>query len=76
VVGTGIAIAIVAWHLTRAVRPKQELLLVLSAAAIGALFDSLLVALGWLPIRPARLSPALHRTGSWRCGCCSPSPSI
>ena len=47
-VGTGIAVAIVAWHLTRAVRPKQELLLVLSAAAIGALFDSLLVALGWL----------------------------
>ena len=47
-VGTGIALAIVAWHLTRAVRPKQELLLVLSAAAIGALFDSLLVALGWL----------------------------
>lgn len=47
-VGTGIALAIVAWHLTRAVRPRQELLLVLSAAAIGALFDSLLVALGWL----------------------------
>jgi hypothetical protein len=47
-VGTGIALAIVAWHLTRAVRPKQELRLVLSAAAIGALFDSMLVALGWL----------------------------
>lgn len=47
-VGTGIALAIVAWHLTRAARPKQELLLVLSAAVIGALFDSLLVALGWL----------------------------
>ncbi len=47
-VGTGIALAIVAWHLTRAVRPRQELLLVLCAAAIGILFDSLLVALGWL----------------------------
>lgn len=47
-VGTGIALAIVAWHLTRAVRPGQELMLVLSAAAIGALFDSLLVTLGWL----------------------------
>ena len=46
-VGTGIALVIVAWHLTRAVRPKQELLLVLSAAAIGALFDTLLVWLGW-----------------------------
>jgi Protein of unknown function (DUF2878) len=46
-VGTGIAFVIVAWHLTRAARPKQELLLVLSAAAIGALFDTLLVWLGW-----------------------------
>lgn len=46
-VGTGIALVIVAWHLTRAARPKQELLLVLSAAAIGALFDTLLVWLGW-----------------------------
>ena len=46
--GTGIALAIVAWHLTRAVRPGQELLLVLSAATFGALFDSLLVALGWI----------------------------
>ena len=43
----GIALVIVAWHLTRAARPKQELLLVLSAAAIGALFDTLLVWLGW-----------------------------
>ena len=46
-VGTGIALVIVAWHLTRATRPEQELLLVLSAAAIGALFDTLLVWLGW-----------------------------
>lgn len=46
-VGTGIALVIVAWHLTRAARPKQELLLVLSAAAIGALFDTLLIWLGW-----------------------------
>ncbi len=46
--GTGIALAIVAWHVTRAVRLRQELLLVLSAAAIGALFDSLLVVLGWI----------------------------
>lgn len=47
-VGTGIALAIVGWHLTRAIRPMQELLLVLSAAAIGMVFDSLLVALGLL----------------------------
>lgn len=47
-VGTGIALIIVAWHLMHAVRPKQELLLILSAAGIGMVFDSLLVALGWL----------------------------
>lgn len=47
-VGTGIALAIVAWHLTRAVRPGQELLLVACAAVIGMVFDSLLVSLGWL----------------------------
>jgi len=47
-VGTGIALAVVTWHLTRAERPRQELLLVLSAAMIGIVFDSLLVTLDWL----------------------------
>lgn len=47
-VGTGIALVIVAWHLTRAARPGQELLLVFIAAMIGLMFDSLLVTLGWL----------------------------
>lgn len=46
--GTGIAIAIVAWHVARSARPRAELLLVLIAAAIGALWDSALVALGWI----------------------------
>ena len=46
--GTGVALAIVAWHLTRAARPGAELVLVLIAAGIGALWDSGLSALGWI----------------------------
>jgi len=46
--GTGIALAIVALHLTRAPQPQREATLVLGAAALGALWDSLLVALGWI----------------------------
>jgi len=44
--GTGVVLVIVAWHLRHAVRPRAELVLVLSAAGIGALFDSALAALG------------------------------
>lgn len=46
--GTGVALAIVAWHLTRAAQPRAELVLVLIAAGIGALWDSGLSALGWI----------------------------
>jgi len=46
--GSGIAAAIVAWHLTHAARPMQELILVLIAGAIGAVWDSALVTLGWI----------------------------
>lgn len=46
--GTAIALAIVGWHLTRALQPRAELILVLIAAAIGVLWDSLLPALGWI----------------------------
>ena len=46
--GTGVALAIVAWHLTRAARPGAELILVLIAAGIGALWDSGLSGLGWI----------------------------
>ena len=46
--GTGIALAIVAWHLARAPRPRAELALVLIAACVGALWDSGLSALGWI----------------------------
>ncbi len=46
--GTGIALAIVALHLARAPQPQREATLVLGAAALGAAWDSLLVALGWI----------------------------
>ena len=46
--GTGVALAIVAWHLGRASAPRPELVLILSAAGIGALWDSAIAALGWV----------------------------
>jgi hypothetical protein len=39
---------IVAWHLARATNPQRELALVAAAAAIGALFETLLVQTGWV----------------------------
>ena len=46
--GTLTALLIVAWHVSHAHRPRNELLLILSAGAIGAIWDSLLVYAGWL----------------------------
>jgi hypothetical protein len=46
--GTAVALAIVGWHVGRASRPRTELALVVTAAAIGAVWDSALVALGFL----------------------------
>ena len=38
----------IALHLSRAERPRSELLLILSCGLIGAVFDSVLVAAGWV----------------------------
>ena len=46
--GTAVAVAIVAWHLARAAYPSTEIKLVLLAALIGGVWDSALVALGWI----------------------------
>ena len=46
--GTLTALLIVSWHVSRAPRPRSELLLILSAGVIGAIWDSLLVYAGWL----------------------------
>lgn len=42
------AMAIVGWHLARAVQPKRELALVAAAALAGAAFETVLVQTGWL----------------------------
>jgi hypothetical protein len=47
-IGTGVAAAIVAWHVWSAPRPSEELYLVSQVVLIGALWDSLLVMLGWI----------------------------
>jgi hypothetical protein len=47
-IGTGAAAAIVAWHLWSAARPSEECLLITQVVLIGALWDSLLVMLGWI----------------------------
>jgi hypothetical protein len=39
---------IVAWHLTRAHRPREELLLVATAAAAGLVLETALLQTGWI----------------------------
>jgi hypothetical protein len=46
--GTLTALLIVAWHVSHAISPHNELLLILSAGIIGAVWDSLLVYAGWI----------------------------
>jgi len=46
--GTLVAALIVAWHLSQAPRPGREVTLLAAVGALGALWDSLLVAAGWL----------------------------
>lgn len=46
--GTLVAALIVSWHLSLAQRPGREFTLLAAVGAAGALWDSLLVASGWL----------------------------
>jgi hypothetical protein len=46
--GVAVAAAVVAFHLGRASRARLELTLILIAAAIGFVWDSALVMLGWI----------------------------
>lgn len=62
-VGTIIALAMVALHVLRAARPGPELALVLIAAGIGAVFDSALVAAGWVAYHSGTLVP--HTAPHW-----------
>jgi len=47
-VGPVVALLVVAWHLARARRAWPEALLLAAAVTVGAAFESLLVAAGWL----------------------------
>ena len=46
--GTLVAVLIVSWHLSKAQRPGLEFALLAGVGTLGALWDSLLVAAGWL----------------------------
>jgi hypothetical protein len=46
--GTLMAVIIVSWHLSQAERPGREFTLLVVVGVLGALWDSLLVAAGWL----------------------------
>jgi Protein of unknown function (DUF2878) len=44
------ALAIVAWHVAHAAHPGREAALALAAAAVGLVFESLLVQAGWVRV--------------------------
>ncbi len=46
--GAAAAVAIVAWHLARAIRPARELALIATALLVGAVFETLLLKTGWV----------------------------
>jgi len=47
-VGPAAMLAVVALHLSMSTNPRNELMLLLAAAAMGAVFDSTLTMTGWL----------------------------
>lgn len=55
--GAGIAIAILAWHLRSALDRTAELKLLLSAAAIGWLWDTALLQTGWISFADGAIYP-------------------
>jgi hypothetical protein len=57
--GPAIVGLVVAWHLHVAHRPATELQLIIVCSALGAVFDSLLVMLGWLRYPSGMLAPWL-----------------
>jgi len=57
--GTGAAIAIVAWHAARAARPAEELKLIALVTLAGGTYDSLLTAAGWVAFPNGQFAPWL-----------------
>lgn len=58
-VGPAAVLVAVALHLRTAQRPSEEVLLILCSGLIGASFDSLLVASGWVSYSSGLFSPWL-----------------
>jgi hypothetical protein len=48
--GALVAMLIVAWHVARAAKPAREAAIAAIAALFGAVFESVLVALGWMQV--------------------------
>jgi len=46
--GTGLVAVLIAIHLWRSTNPRRELILIATVGVLGAIWDSLLVMLGWL----------------------------
>jgi hypothetical protein len=57
--GPLVVFAAVALHLARAQRPSSEFVLILSCGLIGAVFDSALVAAGWVTFPSGMFSEAM-----------------
>jgi hypothetical protein len=55
--GTAVALTVVVFHLASTPRPLPELVLIGIATAVGAAWDSLLVATGWLVFASGTLVP-------------------
>jgi hypothetical protein len=58
-VGVAYVALATAWHLTQVPNPRGESLLLLAAAAVGVLLDSLLPAAGWVTYPSGQLHAAL-----------------
>lgn len=57
--GPVVVLGVVAVHLGLAKRPSNELALILGCASLGAVFDSLLVAFGWVSYSSGVFAPSM-----------------
>ncbi len=58
-VGPVVVAIVIAWHLRIAARPAEEAMLIIVCGVVGAAFDSVLVAAGWLSYPSGLLSAVL-----------------
>lgn len=57
--GLGVMAAVIALHLFRSIRPGQEIILLLACGVVGGIWDSVLVAMGWVGYNAGMLLPWL-----------------